>query len=60
MSDSVTVEPEQRALAEKRARLVVDALTRLGLDAYTPGERDLALGLEFLKKLLRNGKGGKP
>ncbi len=36
---------------ERRARLVATATARGGLTAFTPGERDLALGLPLLRRL---------
>jgi len=39
-----------------RAELLVDAYNRMGLHAYTPGERDLALGLDGLKSLAEQAK----
>jgi 2',3'-cyclic-nucleotide 2'-phosphodiesterase (5'-nucleotidase family) len=37
--------------AERRARLLATAATRGGLTAFTPGERDLALGLPMLRRV---------
>jgi 2',3'-cyclic-nucleotide 2'-phosphodiesterase (5'-nucleotidase family) len=39
-----------------RARLIIDAFNRLEIEAYTPGERDLTLGLENLKALAATAK----
>lgn len=49
----------------ERARRLTDAMTAGGLDAFTPGERDLALGLPALKRLpvlssnLTDGRGSR-
>lgn len=41
---------------ERRARLVAAACARLGVAAFTPGERDLALGLPLLRRVLAEAK----
>lgn len=43
------LEREDRA---RRARLMVECMGLLGLDAYVPGEKDLALGREFFEQTL--------
>lgn len=40
----------------RRGRLLVTGLARSGLTAFTPGERDLAIGLPTLRRLLREAK----
>jgi 2',3'-cyclic-nucleotide 2'-phosphodiesterase (5'-nucleotidase family) len=46
-----------RREGERRARLVAAAYARLGVTAYTPGERDLQLGgLSWLRHLLTEAK----
>jgi hypothetical protein len=40
----------------RRAQLILSALARAGLTAFTPGERDLALGPPLLKRLLAEHK----
>jgi 5'-nucleotidase len=37
--------------SERRARLIATAVARAGLDALTPGETDLALGLPLLRRV---------
>jgi 2',3'-cyclic-nucleotide 2'-phosphodiesterase (5'-nucleotidase family) len=39
---------------ERRARLILAAYRRMGIDAVLPAERDLALGPEQLKKLFKS------
>jgi 2',3'-cyclic-nucleotide 2'-phosphodiesterase (5'-nucleotidase family) len=39
------------AETERQARLLAAGLARPGLDAFTPGENDLAIGLPLLRKL---------
>jgi 2',3'-cyclic-nucleotide 2'-phosphodiesterase (5'-nucleotidase family) len=41
---------------ERRARLLAAAYARLGVTAYTPGERDLRLGLPLLRRVLADAK----
>jgi hypothetical protein len=41
---------------ERRGRLLAAAYARMGVAAFTPGERDLALGLERLRRLLAEAK----
>ncbi|HVZ75052.1 MAG TPA: multiheme c-type cytochrome [Polyangia bacterium] len=41
---------------DRRARLLAAAYARLGVEAFTPGERDLALGLPRLRKVLADAK----
>lgn len=43
----------ERALALERARLVARAYRRLALDAFVPGDQDLALGLSSFTRLAR-------
>jgi 5'-nucleotidase len=46
---------EPRAL-ERRARLLATAYARMGVAAFTPGERDLSLGVPLLARVLREAK----
>jgi 2',3'-cyclic-nucleotide 2'-phosphodiesterase (5'-nucleotidase family) len=48
--------PPDRKEVERRARLVATGLGRLKLDAFTPGEADLALGPVKLKALARQAR----
>jgi hypothetical protein len=41
---------------ERRARLLAAAYARLGVTAFTPGERDLALGVPLLRRVLADAK----
>ena len=41
---------------ERRARLIAAAYARLGVAAFTPGERDLALGVPLLRRVLADAK----
>jgi 2',3'-cyclic-nucleotide 2'-phosphodiesterase (5'-nucleotidase family) len=41
---------------ERRARLLAAAYARLGLTAFSPGERDLALGVPLLRRVLAEAK----
>jgi hypothetical protein len=41
---------------ERRARLLAAATARLGVTAFTPGERDLALGVPLLSRVLADAK----
>jgi 2',3'-cyclic-nucleotide 2'-phosphodiesterase (5'-nucleotidase family) len=41
---------------ERRARLLATAYARMGVAAFTPGERDLALGVPRLARVLRDAK----
>jgi hypothetical protein len=41
---------------ERRARLLAAAYGRIGVHAFTPGELDLAIGVERLKKVLAEAK----
>ena len=44
--------PPDPAEITRRAELILSALARAGLTAFTPGERDLAIGPPLLKRLL--------
>jgi 2',3'-cyclic-nucleotide 2'-phosphodiesterase (5'-nucleotidase family) len=46
---------EPRAL-ERRSRLLATAYARMGVAAFTPGERDLSLGVPLLTRVLRDAK----
>jgi 2',3'-cyclic-nucleotide 2'-phosphodiesterase (5'-nucleotidase family) len=48
--------PPDRKEVERRARLVATGLGRLKLDAFAPGEADLALGPARLKALARQAR----
>jgi 2',3'-cyclic-nucleotide 2'-phosphodiesterase (5'-nucleotidase family) len=48
--------PPDRKEVERRARLLATGLGRLKLDAFTPGEADLALGPARLKALARQAR----
>jgi 2',3'-cyclic-nucleotide 2'-phosphodiesterase (5'-nucleotidase family) len=41
---------------ERRARLIAAAYARLGVAAFTPGERDLALGVPLLRRVLADAE----
>jgi hypothetical protein len=41
---------------ERRARLLASAYARLGVTAFSPGERDLALGVPLLRRVLAEAK----
>jgi hypothetical protein len=41
---------------ERRARLLAAAYARLGVTAFSPGERDLALGVPLLRRVLADAK----
>ena len=41
---------------ERRARLLAAAYARLGVTAFSPGERDLALGAPLLRRVLADAK----
>lgn len=41
---------------ERRARLLATAYARLGVTAFSPGERDLALGVPLLRRVLGEAK----
>jgi hypothetical protein len=43
--------PADAGELERRARLVLRAMGRIGTTAFTPGERDLALGVPVLRRL---------
>jgi hypothetical protein len=42
--------------SELQARYLLKAMDELGLDAWVPGEKDLALGLKAFEKLVKGGK----
>jgi 2',3'-cyclic-nucleotide 2'-phosphodiesterase (5'-nucleotidase family) len=48
--------PPDKKEVDRRARLVATGLGRLKLDAFTPGEADLALGPSRLKALARRAR----
>jgi predicted CXXCH cytochrome family protein len=48
--------PPDPAEVARRARLLLTALARMGLSAFTPGERDLAIGPALLRRLLAEAK----
>jgi hypothetical protein len=48
--------PPDPGEVERRGRLLAAALGRMGLAAFTPGERDLALGVPSLRRLLGAAK----
>jgi Cytochrome c554 and c-prime len=41
---------------DRRARLLATAYARLGVTAFSPGERDLALGVPLLRRVLADAK----
>jgi 2',3'-cyclic-nucleotide 2'-phosphodiesterase (5'-nucleotidase family) len=47
--------PEAGEIA-RRARLLIAALARMGVAAFAPGERDLAIGPPLLRRLLADAK----
>jgi hypothetical protein len=48
--------PPDAGEVERRARLVTAAFARIGTTAFTPGERDLAIGVPLLRRLLGAAK----
>jgi 2',3'-cyclic-nucleotide 2'-phosphodiesterase (5'-nucleotidase family) len=48
--------PPDPGEVERRGRLLAAAMGRIGVAAFTPGERDLALGLPTLRRLLGGAK----
>jgi 2',3'-cyclic-nucleotide 2'-phosphodiesterase (5'-nucleotidase family) len=48
--------PPAPAEVERRARLLAAAYARLGMTAFTPGERDLAIGPALLRRVLADAK----
>jgi 2',3'-cyclic-nucleotide 2'-phosphodiesterase (5'-nucleotidase family) len=48
--------PPAAAEIERRGRLIAAAYARLGVTAFSPGERDLALGLPLLRRVLAGAK----
>ena len=56
--------PPDPAEVTRRAELILSALARAGLTAFTPGERDLSIGPPLLRRLLAEhripGGGGQP
>jgi len=48
--------PPSRGDVARRARLFADVYARLGVDAFTPGARDLALGVPLLRRVLADAK----
>ncbi len=48
--------PPDPSEVERRARLVAAGVSRVGLHAYVPGERDLSLGLPLLKRILKQAR----
>ncbi|HVU50164.1 MAG TPA: multiheme c-type cytochrome [Polyangia bacterium] len=48
--------PPAAAELERRARLIAAAYARLGVTAFSPGERDLALGARLLRRVLAGAK----
>jgi hypothetical protein len=48
--------PPAASELERRARLLAAAYARLGVTAFTPGERDLALGVPLLRRVLADAK----
>ena len=48
--------PPAASELERRARLLAAAYARLGVTAFSPGERDLALGAPLLRRVLADAK----
>jgi 2',3'-cyclic-nucleotide 2'-phosphodiesterase (5'-nucleotidase family) len=48
--------PPDAGEVERRARLLSTALARIGVTAFSPGERDLTIGPALLQRLLRKAK----
>jgi len=48
--------PPDPSEVERRARLLSTALARIGITAFSPGERDLTIGPALLQRLLRKAK----
>ena len=48
--------PPAASEVERRARLLASAYARLGVTAFSPGERDLALGAPLLQRVLADAK----
>ena len=48
--------PPEPGEVARRTRLVLAALARMGLSAFTPGERDLAIGPALLRRLLAEAR----
>jgi 2',3'-cyclic-nucleotide 2'-phosphodiesterase (5'-nucleotidase family) len=48
--------PPAASELERRARLLAAGYARLGVTAFTPGERDLALGVPLLRRVLDEAK----
>jgi hypothetical protein len=48
--------PPDRGEVERRARLLAAGFARMGITAFTPGERDLAIGPALLARVLADSK----